>query len=248
MNTDYSVYVLSLKEKFRFLAIGYICSFAVAYLFYHSLYLSAVAGLVPVLLIKRYSIALAEKRKAFLLIQFKDMLYSLSSSVAAGRQLAEALDESLESLRTMYEENTPLVKELDYISRCKNENKQSEDKLLLKFAQRSHCEDIQNFTEVCITCRETGGNLMEVLASTCEILNDKMSIEKEIKTLVAQKKLEGKIITVMPLCVIIFLNIISPDYLQVLYSTFAGRIVMTLALAGMATAYLMTERLTDIEV
>lgn len=159
MNTDYSVYVLSLKEKFRFLAIGYICSFAVAYLFYHSLYLSAVAGLVPVLLIKRYSIALAEKRKAFLLIQF-----------------------------------------------------------------------------------------MEVLASTCEILNDKMSIEKEIKTLVAQKKLEGKIITVMPLCVIIFLNIISPDYLQVLYSTFAGRIVMTLALAGMATAYLMTERLTDIEV
>ena len=78
MNTDYSVYVLSLKEKFRFLAIGYICSFAVAYLFYHSLYLSAVAGLVPVLLIKRYSIALAEKRKAFLLIQFKDMLYSLS--------------------------------------------------------------------------------------------------------------------------------------------------------------------------
>lgn len=75
-----------------------------------------------------------------------------------------------------------------------------------------------------------------------------MSIEKEIKTLVAQKKLEGKIITVMPLCVIIFLNIISPDYLQVLYSTFAGRIVMTLALAGMATAYLMTERLTDIEV
>ena len=248
MNTDYSVYVLSTREKVKFLAIGYICTFAVAYLFYHSIWLSLTAGILPVFVINRYRSFLAAKRKEFLLTQFRDMLYSVSASVAAGRQLGEALEESLESLRMMYPDDSPLVQELESMVRNMKDNNLHDVKLLFQFAQRSHCEDIQNFAEVCLTCSQTGGDLLEVLKSTGEVLADKMDIEREISAFTAQKRLEGKIITVMPLAVIISLDLFSPDYLEVLYTTLAGRLIMTFALAGICVAYHITDRLTRIEV
>ena len=63
-----------------------------------------------------------------------------------------------------------------------------------------------------------------------------------------QKKYEGRIITIMPVAIILFLQIMSPDYLQVMYSTAAGRILMSLALAAIVIAYFMIERITSIEV
>ena len=45
-------------------------------------------------------------------------------------------------------------------------------------------------------------DLEKVLKSTIEILMDKITIEREIKTLTSQKKFEGNIITAMPLIVI----------------------------------------------
>ncbi|MFQ7736477.1 MAG: type II secretion system F family protein, partial [Emergencia timonensis] len=65
---------------------------------------------------------------------------------------------------------------------------------------------------------------------------------------VMQKKYEGRIITIMPVAIILFLQIMSPDYLQVMYSTAAGRILMSLALAAIVIAYFMIERITSIEV
>lgn len=59
---------------------------------------------------------------------------------------------------------------------------------------------------------------------------------------------EGRIITIMPVAIILFLQIMSPDYLQVMYSTAAGRILMSLALAAIVIAYFMIERITSIEV
>lgn len=248
MNTDYSVYVLSPREKIRFLAIGYICTFAVVYLFYHSIWLSLAAGILPVFVLKHYSSFLADKRKELLLSQFRDMLYSVSASVAAGRHLGEALEDSLESLSLMYPEDSPLMQELNSMVRNMKDNNLHDVKLLFQFAQRSHCEDIQNFAEVCLTCSQTGGDLMEALRNTIEVLADKMDIEKQISAFTAQKRLEGKIITAMPVAVIICLDLFSPDYLDVLYTTLAGRLIMTLALAGICVAYRITDRLTRIEV
>ena len=52
----------------------------------------------------------------------------------------------------------------------------------------------------------------------------------------------------MPLVVIMFLNVFSPDYLEPLYVTVSGRLIMTCALAGLAAAHWMTAKMTDIEV
>ena len=79
-------------------------------------------------------------------------------------------------------------------------------------------------------------------------MTDKITIEREIKTLTAQKRFEGKIISLMPIIIILFLNIVSPAYVAGLYTTLTGRIVMTAALVGIVYAYQMIAKLTRIEV
>ena len=129
-----------------------------------------------------------------------------------------------------------------------SENRESDIQIFLDFAKRSHCEDIDNFVQVYMTCRTMGGNLEKVIKSTTEIIVDKINIESEIRTLTAQKKFEGKIISMMPFAILLLLNLFSPDYLEPLYTTLTGRIVMTAALGGLVFAFFLTERLTAIEV
>lgn len=248
MTTDYSNYRLSTKEKRMFLAVGFIGFFTVLYLFYHSMVFSLAGGCLPFLFLSGYSRRLAEKRRALLTTQFKDLLYSMSASVAANLGISEALAGGLEDLKLLYDEDTPLIKELEYMVKGISENRESDIRLLFDFAERSCCEDIDDFVQVYMTCRTMGGDLEKVLKSTIEILVDKMTIEREIKTLTAQKKLEGKMISTMPLMILLLLNLFSPDYLQPLYTTIAGRLVMTAALAGIAAAFYLTEKMTVIEV
>lgn len=248
MGIDYGHYQLSSKEKYSFLLGGYVCIFTILYLFYHSLIFSLTGGLACIGFIGSYTSWKAEKRRMLLITQFKDLLYSLSSYVAANIQLAQALEGCLDSMKLLHDENSPLVIELNSMVRSISEQKESEIRLLQDFANRSHCEDIENFVQVYRSCITSGGDLEKVLKNTIEILIDKINIEREIRTLTAQKKLEGNIITAMPLIVILFLNIFSPDYLAPLYGTVTGRCIMTGALLGLMFSHWMIRRMTDIEV
>ena len=248
MGTDYSVYVLSEKEKYSFLAGGYLCTFTVLYLFYHSLPFSMLGGIITFLFLGRYSSRKAEKRRILLITQFKDLLYSLSSYAAANIQMAEALNGCLDSLLLLYDKESPLVRELSYMVRSISENKESEIRLLRDFADRSCCEDIENFVQVYASCIKTGGDIEKVLKSTISIITDKITIEREIRTITSQKRFEGNIITAMPFIVILFLNVFSPEYLEPLYSSMQGRLIMTAALAGILLSHWMIQRITAIEV
>ncbi len=249
MVKDYSVYKLSGREKLLFYGAGYICVSATAYLFYHSLALSLVLGFSAGIFKGYAEKRLAAKRIEKLESQFKDMLYSLSASVAAGRQMIEALLEAEENLSVIYGEEEPIMKELKYMRINIIENKESDKPLLTDFAFRSKSEDINNFVQVYIlACRNTGGDVEKVIGHTCEVITDKMNIEREIKVITAQKKTEGRIISAMPPAMLFMMNIFSYSYISPLYETAAGRIIMTGALGAMVWATVLMERLSDVEI
>jgi tight adherence protein B len=248
MNTDYSEYELSPREKRRFFAAAYFCIFFMCMLFYNNVFFSLACGFGAVFFEREYAAHLAARRRRELSLQFRDLLYSLSASIAAGRQMGEALSEAYENLGLVYDEHTPMMEELHAFDLGIRENHISEESFLMSLAERSGIEDIRNFVDVYVTCRETGADLEEVIENSTEVLMDKIDIEREIQALTAQKQFEGRVITVLPLGVIFCLDLFSPDYLEAMYSTIAGRVVMTACMGGIVAAYILTERLLRIEV
>ena len=181
-------------------------------------------------------------------MQFKDLLYSASASIASGRQMAEALIEAHDNLSVMYGRDEPIIIELTHMKRSIEENNESDRILLADFAERSKNEDINNFVQVYITCRNMGGDLEKVIARTSDILTDKMNIEREIKMITAQKKLEGRLIALMPLAMLLILNLLSPSYITPLYSSFIGRIIMTGCLGALCWGVWMMEKISTVEI
>lgn len=244
----YQTYELNSVQRIHYLLLCGICLAAIALLFYHSWILSVMFAFLSIPGQKYYCEHLAEKRKNQLAEQFKDVLYSISASISAGRQIGEALKEAEQNMRIIYQEDSLIVNELTYMNRRLDASKESEEDILRDFAQRSMINDISNFVDIYFTCRVTGGDLVKVVMKASEIIMDKMVIEKEIHTLTAQKRFESKILTAIPILIILFLQLVSPDYLQIMYEDIRGKLLMTVALFSIGLSYLWSMKLTRIEV
>ena len=245
---SYQVYELSRKERNHFLVVCGLGLFLLAFLFYHSLILSLMVSSLSYPGLSFYSKHLAEKRRRVLKAQFRDVLYSISASVSTGRQMAEALYESEKNMKLIYKEDSLIVRELSQMVKRLYEIREPEEDILKDFALRTGIDDIADFVDIYLTCRQTGGDLIKVLTKASEVIMDRISIEKEINTITAQKRFEAKILTAIPILIVFFLQIVSPDYLSVMFRGLEGRILMTVALSGIGFAYYWSMKLTKIEV
>lgn len=245
---DYNEYVMTRREWFESVLLAAIVLFIVGYIFYHNLFLSAIVALGGLLYPKIRTKQIIEKGKKELLGQFKDMIYSISSSLYAGKSMNSAFEAALTDLELIYpDENTDILVELRYILKQLGMNETVED-MLQQFADRSHLEDIKSFTDVFVTCKRSGGNLMEVIRSTSSIIADKIEIKQEIETLISGKKFEFKFLMCMPVVLVLVLSSSAADYMAPLYTTILGRIVMTVVIGIFVLAYFVGQKVMRIEI
>lgn len=242
----YNTHVLTGKEKGRYFFISLLSLFLLGFLFYKNFFLCGVIMLLSFPGRKYYESYLAEKDQALLTAQFRDLLYSLSSSVTAGRQLPEAVVEAEVQLRTGYGAESLLCREVEYMVRSMRESRESLDDLLKSLADRSCVAEIRQFVQICSICKRTGGDLERVIGKTAAILMEKIAVKREIQLVTSQKRLESKILIAIPVGMVLMLNILSPDYLAILYLDVRGRLVMTGALGGIIAASLISRKITEI--
>ena len=230
-----------------FLLMAYPAGAFFLYIFYHSLLLSLVGGLLVVFFVPVFEDHLARRRQEVLAEQFRDMLFFLSSAIATGRTMTGALEEAEKGVLGIYGPKAPIYEELSAINRKIRDHRAKTDDALMEFAEQSGVEDIRSFAEIYSLCMELGGDVEEIIGTTTTVITDKMSVMREIRTLTAQKVFEGRLIAAMPVVIMAGLSLFYPDYVEVFYTTPAGRLLMTLALAGIIAGYLMLRKMTRIE-
>lgn len=228
-----------------FFSTGYVVIFFLSYLFYHSIIFSIAAGFTSVLFKKQCCEFMNNRRKKEIILEFKDLLYSLSASIATGRYITEALLDSETNIKMIHGEKSLMYKELQFINRQIGENHVAEEVALMDFAQRSGIEDILSFVEIYSICKYTGGNLQSVISTTSDTIMEKIKLQQEIKNMMLEKQFEGRIVGVIPIVIISFLNISSPSYLAPLYETIFGKVVMTFCLLGFIGAICWMIKLTE---
>lgn len=217
-------------------------------LFYDSPVAGLITSLLLVLFFPAYKKRLVEKRKGELLIQFRDMLYSVSASVSAGRNMEQAMEESISFWSATYTEEDYIIKELKYMTgRIKSSN-EKDTVVLRDFAERSGLEDVADFVSVYESCRSAGGNLAQAINRATTIIGDKITLDKELNNLMAQKVFESRVVTGAPVVLMLFLRLASPEYLEPMFTTEQGRMITTFALLLMAGALIMMERINHIEI
>ena len=239
---------LSAAEKQRFFIGAAAIGMTAGLLFYDSPIIGIVITLCSGLFLSKYKMMMKEKKKSELLIEFRDLLYSISSSVSSGRTVAQALEESVDFWKSTYDEKDYIIKELKYMNGRIKKGGEKDVDVLRDFANRSGLEDVSDFVNVYESCRLTGGDLPLAINRATGIIGDKITLERELKTLMAQKIFETRIVALAPAAIVLLLRIMSPDYLEPMTSTQGGRIVTTFALGLIIMALGMMERINRIEI
>ena len=245
---NYNVYRMSAAEKFLSAAAAMIAVFGVAYIFYRNIPLCAAVSPIGLFYIPYRRKQRIIKRRDELKQQFRDMLYSLSSSLMAGKTMESAMREVRSDLEILYPDpETAIIREVDIILRKILLN-ETIDSALNDLAERSGLEDIDSFCDVLATCRKMGGNLVEIVKNTTNILGDKMEIKNEIDVLLAQRKFEKKVLNVMPIALILVLSMAAKDYIEPVFTTLTGKLVMSAAILLLAVSWLVSEKIMNIDV
>ncbi len=244
---DYNEYSILLKMKIIYALLAVVAVFAVSYLFYRSVIISMVISPLGLFYLKYKRKQIIHKRKIELNLQFKDLLISLASSLSAGKPLEKSFVGALSDLYVLYpSDDAYIVRETKIIINKLSLNVSIEE-AISDFAVRSDIDDIQNFADVIIICKRTGGNLVEAIKNSSRIISEKIEMTQEIETLLSSRKFEQKILNIMPIAMIFILSTTAAEYIKPVFVTFTGRISVTLCLILLTVAYLISNRIMNIK-
>lgn len=244
---DYREYRFSRKELAENIGMFLLLTAGISYLFYRSLI--AFALFLPLfkvfLKIRRESCI--RKRQRELSAQFLAGMQSVSVALSAGCSVENAFGEALRELRQLYDEDAMIIREFRYIVVQLGMNR-SLEQLLSGLALRSGIEDIQNFADIFSAAKRTGGNLIAIIRNTVQCICQKEETRREINTCLSAKRLEQNIMSTVPCMILVYVQMISPGFLDVMYHNAAGIFIMSICLLVYFLAWLWGRKIVSIEV
>ncbi|NGZ76011.1 pilus assembly protein TadB [Saccharibacillus sp. VR-M41] len=245
---DYTTYKLAGYEKMLSMIVVGGVLFAVGLLFYKIWLLALLLTLPALKAPKMWQKRQIERKRMLLKLHFKQALYSLSSSMAAGRSVENAFREAAADLTLLYPGgNSDMIRELEVIT-TRLEYGEPIESALLDFGRRAQIEDIDNFIDVFVTCKRTGGDLIEVVRRTSTVIGEKMDIQQDISVMIAQKKFESNILLGTPFIFILFINASAPEFMAPLYGTPMGIILATVGLGLLFLSAWLMGRIMNIQI
>lgn len=191
-----------------------------------------------------------KNRKKRLRTQFCDMLEAMSVASRAGNNEFRALESAYSDLKMTYNENTDIIREMKGII-SRNRNGIPLRTLFKDFGERSGVEDIKSFGEIYEIIEGRSDKFADIIKQTQQIISDKIEIEEEIETVLTAPKNENKIMLVMPVLLVTLLGGGEGGFLEWLYAKdtkFFGAIVISVCVAIFISAYLLGQKMTDIDV
>ncbi len=244
---DYRQYKFSKKEIFCNTGAFLMLAVAVSYLFYRSVlaFLLCLPALGVFLKLRRREY-IRRRRREFA-TQFLNGMQAVSVALSAGYSVETAFAEASKELASMYKPEAMIMREFRYIVIQLGMNRNLEE-LLSGLAARSGIADIQSFAAVFSAAKRTGGNLIAIIRNTVQCMKQKEETQREIQTCLAAKKMEQNIMSLVPALILIYVQMMSPGFLDVMYHNAAGILIMSLCLGVYVLAWLWGRKIVNIEV
>ena len=122
------------------------------------------------------------------------------------------------------------------------------EQALKEFAECTQTEEVQSFAEVFGMAKRSGGDMIAIIRDTVRQISDKIDVKREIDTILAAKRYEFRVMSVIPYIIIGYMSVSFPEFMKSLYGNAAGIGVMTGCLAIYTGAYYLGVKMIKIEI
>lgn len=221
-----NVYIsMSINKFIRIILISCILVFTLIFTTTSSILLSIIASFL-ILLITHFYLSYLEGRKIKLFsAQLLDLVSSLSSCLKSGYGIIQALTKIQE------ESPSPMSIELSLTLEDINIGRSYEE-AFSKMIERNPVEELEILLTAIIITRETGGNLSYILDMVSGTIRYRERLKGEITSLTAQGRLSGIILVLMPFAISLFIYIMNPTYISLLFTNSVGKLLLAVGIAG----------------
>lgn len=197
---------------------------------------SGIIGFIIPEMVVRYKKSIKTKRFND---QLGDTIVLISNSLKVGHSFLQAVDTASKEMPE------PISKELGkFIHEMKLGITIEEG--LKHLSDRVESDDLNLLITAVNIQRQTGGNLAEILDTISKTIRERIKIQGEIKTLTAQGRLSGVIVTVLPFFVGGGIFFMDPEYIKPLIDTKIGLILLCIAFIDEIIGYLIINKIVKI--
>ncbi|MBN9409122.1 MAG: type II secretion system F family protein [Burkholderiales bacterium] len=202
----------------------------------------AIGAAIAIIIGPRFMVAwLKKKRERKFEEQLPDALLMVAGTLRAGASLNVAL-ESMVS-----ESQPPVSQEFELMLREQRLGVDL-DTALQNMERRMPLQDFIMVVAGMRISREVGGNLADTLQGIADTLRRKLTMEGKIQALTAQGRMQGIVMTCLPLFLMFILKYMEPEAMEPLFTTWYGWITLAFIIVAEFVGYFFIRKIVNIDV
>ncbi|NPA91318.1 MAG: secretion system protein F [Chloroflexi bacterium] len=185
--------------------------FVVGWLLSRSLMAAVGLALLGLLIPPRWLASRIQKRHQEFQDQLTDVLRLITNALQAGHGL-------LQAIQVVAEEMPPPAGE--EFSRVLQEMSLGYPlvQALRRLAERVESDDMDMVVTAIEIHSEVGGTLSEILSTVSNTIEERVRLQGELRTLTAQQRISGYVISAMPFVLAVILSLLNPEYMRGLFT------------------------------
>jgi tight adherence protein B len=173
--------------------------------------------------------------------QLADTIALMSNSLRSGLSLVQSMEMiSREAEPPIAEEFQRVVREIGLGV--------GPQEALLHLVRRVNSADLELLVTAILVQFEIGGNLSRILDSIASTIRERVKLQGEIRTMSAQGRMAGYVLSGLPVAIGGLLMLIAPSYMGALFQPGPWLVLPVMAVVGVITGSLVIRKLVAIEV
>ena len=234
--------------------LGRLAALAAFFLFFIPLFsfssiVSTVAGIALGLFAAAFTFTLPARYVRFLRtrrrLKFNEQLVTALGTMSNALRAGFSINQAFESVVETGEK--PIAQEFNVFLQQLRVGMSFED-ALASIDRRVASDDL---TLVCTSidiARRTGGNLTEIFDRISETIRGRMRIERRVRTLTAQGRMQGMIVSAMPFLLGIAMFVLKPEVMRPFVFSLKGAICIGVVIALVTVGWLIIRKIVRINV
>lgn len=173
--------------------------------------------------------------------QLEEALMGMANALKAGFSIQQAIDMVIRRGRQPIAIEFKLMMQQTRLG-------MSMDDALQNMARRVNSGDFELVASAISTARMTGGDLTGVLARLAELTRERLRIQRRIRSLTAQGRLQGAVLGMMPILLLMVLALIAPNMIAGFFGQPLGWVLTAGVVLLEVGGFLMIRQIVNIDI
>jgi tight adherence protein B len=180
----------------------------------------------------------ARKRLAAIDAQLPDLLITLAASLKAGHSFRQAIQAVVD------EGQPPASKEFKRVLTETSLGRPMDD-ALAEMAERVGSKNLSFVVTAVTIQRQVGGSLAGIFDMVADAVRQRQQFARKIRSLTAQGRLSAYVLVALPIGLATILTLMNPEYMDPLYHTSAGHILIVGGIVMMSLGSLVLKKIVS---